>query len=165
VALQEILDKLDSVAFNQPLFQMTQVVTHLEPDLPPIEVDYDQIYQVFLNIAVNAAEAMPAGGVLTIQAALTPDRQSMRIAFNDTGVGIPAENMNKLFTPFFTTKQIGKGTGLGLAIAYGIIKMHRGSIIVKSEPHQGSTFTVELPVQNTVHTAAFDFKAVQESMK
>ncbi|HOY43443.1 MAG TPA: [Fe-Fe] hydrogenase large subunit C-terminal domain-containing protein [bacterium] len=165
VALQEILDKLVSVAFNQPLFRMTQVVTRFEPDLPPIEVDYDQIYQVFLNLAVNAAEAMPEGGVLTIQAALTPDRQSMRVSFCDTGIGIPAENMNKLFTPFFTTKQIGKGTGLGLAIAYGIIKMHRGSITVRSEPHQGSTFTVELPVQNTIHKNAFDFKAAQESMK
>ena len=144
---------------------MTQVVTRFEPDLPPIEVDYDQIYQVFLNLAVNAAEAMPEGGVLTIQAALTPDRQSMRVSFCDTGIGIPAENMNKLFTPFFTTKQIGKGTGLGLAIAYGIIKMHRGSITVRSEPHQGSTFTVELPVQNTIHKNAFDFKAAQESMK
>ena len=165
VALQEILDKLTSVAFNQPLFQLTQMTIKLDQDLPMIEVDVDQIYQVFLNLAVNAAEAMPEGGILTIQATATHDQQKMRIMFSDTGVGIPAENMNKLYTPFFTTKQIGKGTGLGLAIAYGIIKMHNGSITVKSEVGVGSTFTVELPVKNAVHTSAFDFKSMQESMK
>ncbi len=163
VALQEILDKLVAVAFNQPLFQMTQVVTRLDDNLPLIEMDFDQIYQVFLNLAVNAAEAMPEGGVLTIQASATPDRQNVRIVFTDTGVGIPPENLGKLFTPFFTTKQIGKGTGLGLAIAYGIIKMHRGSITVKSEVSAGSSFTLEFPVQNVVHTASFDFLSVQEN--
>jgi signal transduction histidine kinase/iron only hydrogenase large subunit-like protein len=165
VDLHEILDKLVAAAFNQPLFQMTQLVTRLEDDLPMIEVDADQIYQVFLNLAVNAAEAMPEGGTLTITMTAAPDRQNVRIVFVDTGVGIPAENLGKLFTPFFTTKQIGKGTGLGLAIAYGIIKMHRGNIIVKSEAGVGSSFTVELPVQNLVHTVSFDFQSVQENMK
>ncbi|HNW59449.1 MAG TPA: [Fe-Fe] hydrogenase large subunit C-terminal domain-containing protein [bacterium] len=163
IDFQEILDKLQGVAFNQPLFQMTQVITHLEEGLPQVEIDFDQIYQVCLNLAVNAAEAMPEGGTLTITAAATPDRQNVRIVFTDTGVGIPPENLGRLFTPFFTTKQIGKGTGLGLAIAYGIAKMHRGSITVKSEVGVGSAFTLELPVHSIIHTASFDFQSVQES--
>jgi signal transduction histidine kinase len=71
----------------------------------------------------------------------------IKIAFQDTGCGIPEENLNKIFTPFFTTKPIGKGTGLGLAIVYGIIKMHRGQIYVESEVGVGSTLTVTLPVR------------------
>ena len=163
MALKDLIEKMVSMVSYQTLFQSTQIVTIYEEDLPLIEVDGDQIYQVFLNLAVNAAEAMPLGGTLTIHASATANKQNVRIAFADTGTGIPQENLTKLFTPFFTTKQIGKGTGLGLAIAYGIIKMHRGSITVKSEVGVGSSFSLELPVQSAAHMASFDFKSVQES--
>ncbi|MDZ7370367.1 MAG: ATP-binding protein, partial [candidate division KSB1 bacterium] len=114
---------------RQPLFSRVDIRTIIKPDVPSCYMDAEQMHQVFLNLAVNAAEAMPEGGTLTITAQVENDK--LQILFEDTGVGIPKENLGKLFTPFFTTKQIGKGTGLGLAIAYGIVKMHKGNIMVK----------------------------------
>ena len=100
--------------------------------------------QVLLNIAINACEAMPAGGTLSFT--VKPgEAGTVVFTIADTGAGIPKENMSKLFTPFFTTKQIGKGTGLGLPIAYGIVKMHHGSITVRSETGSGSVFTIAIP--------------------
>jgi signal transduction histidine kinase len=94
---------------------------------------------------------MPDGGQLTLQTRKGPSRGFVTVEIKDTGVGIPDENMKKLFTPFFTTKPIGKGTGLGLAIIYGIVKMHRGQISVQSQVGKGTTFTItlreNLPIQ------------------
>lgn len=105
------------------------------------ELDYEQMMQVLTNLNKNAIEAMPNGGSLTVEV----DDNSSEIIFNviDTGMGIPEENMDKLFTPFFTTKGIGKGTGLGLATTYGIVKMHKGRIEVDSniDPTKGPTGT------------------------
>jgi len=92
----------------------------------------------------NAAEAMPNGGQLTLRTRPGPAPGFVTVEVQDTGVGISEENMKKLFTPFFTTKPIGKGTGLGLAIIYGIVKMHQGQISVQSEVGKGTTFTVTL---------------------
>jgi len=114
-----------------------------------VEVDRDQMIQVLTNLISNACAAMPNGGVLTIQtAARGSDRFDIKVT--DTGCGIPKENLGKIFEPFFTTKGMGKGTGLGLAVTYGIVKMHRGDIQVKSnaDPAAGpttTTFTVSLP--------------------
>jgi signal transduction histidine kinase/Fe-S-cluster-containing hydrogenase component 2 len=115
---------------------------------PVAEVDGDQILQVLTNLIVNAVEAMPNGGELTIETDDTDLEVILRV--RDTGCGIPPQNLPKIFEPFFTTKQIGKGTGLGLAVAYGIVKMHRGRIEVTSnaDPSRGptgTTFTVTLP--------------------
>jgi two-component system NtrC family sensor kinase len=145
--ISEIVDKMNSAVNKQPLFHNVQLDLDIDADIPEMRVDSDQIYQVFLNLAVNAAEAMPNGGRLAITAKADLINHRVRVTFADEGVGIPPENLNKLFTPFFTTKQIGKGTGLGLAIAYGIIKMHKGNILIKSAPGEGTTFTVELPLQ------------------
>jgi signal transduction histidine kinase len=101
--------------------------------------------QVFVNLLDNAADAMPAGGTITIRTRLI-DSQRLEVMISDTGCGISEENLGKLFTPFFTTKPVGKGTGLGLSIVYGIIKTHRGQITVNSQSGQGTTFTVILPV-------------------
>ncbi len=105
------------------------------------ELDYEQMMQVLTNLNKNAIEAMPNGGSLTVEV----DDNSSEIIFNviDTGMGIPEDNMDKLFTPFFTTKGIGKGTGLGLATTYGIVKMHKGRIEVDSniDPTKGPTGT------------------------
>ncbi len=130
----------------QPIFEKVQIIPRLEPTLPNIQADPAQLKEVFINIMTNAAEAMEEGGYLTITTAPTAD-ETIKIAFQDTGCGIPEENLSKIFTPFFTTKPIGKGTGLGLAIVYGIIKMHRGQIDVQSEIGAGSTFTITLPVK------------------
>ncbi|GAB4338741.1 MAG: hypothetical protein Kow0037_22990 [Calditrichia bacterium] len=146
VDVAELLKKMVRATAQQPEFKKVGVKTEISDDLPLVDLDPDQIYQVFLNLAQNAAEAMPHGGKLVIKAGLNEEKDRLRIQFKDNGIGIPPENIGKLFTPFFTTKQIGKGTGLGLAIAYGIIKMHKGSITVESEEGKGSTFTVELPL-------------------
>lgn len=144
--LTEIFDRLLGTVQKQPLFRHVVIETSHHDDIPEFFCDADQLYQVFLNLTINSAEAMPEGGRLTIGYELDRETQHVKITFSDTGVGIPQENLGKIFTPFFTTKQIGKGTGLGLAIAYGIIKMHRGSIQVKSQQGRGTTFTIDLPL-------------------
>ena len=117
-----------------------------DADLPIIDGDTAQLRQVFQNLLVNAVEAMSQGGTLTVRTYKGPT-DMVTVEIKDTGVGIRHEDLGKLFTPFFTTKPIGKGTGLGLAITYGIIKMHRGQINVKSELSKGTTFIVNLPVK------------------
>lgn len=145
--IADIIDRTIKALRQQPMFHAVDVRTFINPDVPLVDLDGDQIYQVFLNLAINAAEAMPDGGVLTIRVQVDDFR--LNIYFEDTGIGIAKENIGKLFTPFYTTKQIGKGTGLGLAIAYGIIKMHKGNIQVKhSEPGKGSTFLIDLPLNS-----------------
>ncbi|MBM3151074.1 MAG: HAMP domain-containing protein [Chloroflexi bacterium] len=119
--------------------------TEFDPALPVIEGDPSQLRQVFQNLMTNAVESMPQGGTLTLRTRPAPPGM-VTIEVQDTGVGISPENLNKLFLPFFTTKPIGKGTGLGLAIVYGIIKMHRGQINVRSAPGEGATFIVTLPL-------------------
>jgi signal transduction histidine kinase len=116
-------------------------------DLPEIMVDYFQMQQVFLNIIINAEYFMIQAhnkGKLTITTERT--NQVVRISFADDGPGISKENLNRIFNPFFTTKDVGKGTGLGLSICHGIVTEHGGSIYVESELGKGATFVVELPV-------------------
>jgi two-component system, NtrC family, sensor kinase len=142
--LNELLAEVSAEASKQDLFNHLEVVSELDPGLPPIQADPLQLRQVFVNLMNNAAEAMPHGGRLTLRTRRGPSKGLVTIEVEDTGVGITEENMKKLFTPFFTTKPIGKGTGLGLAIIYGIVKMHRGQIGVKSDPGQGTRFTITL---------------------
>lgn len=130
-----------------PLYERVVIAQQLQPNLPIIQADPTQLRQVLVNLANNAAEAMPNGGTLTFSTALDPAGDRVHISLEDTGIGIPPENIPKLFTPFFTTKPIGRGTGLGLAITYGIVKMHRGQITVQSQVGKGTRFTVILPVR------------------
>ena len=131
---------------KQPFFEKVTVVNRLDPGLPHIQADPGQLRQVFSNVIVNAAEAMPDGGQLTVASGRCEGEDSIWISITDTGCGIPEETLSKLFTPFFTTKATGTGTGLGLAIAYGIVKMHRGTVQVQSQVGVGSTFTITLPI-------------------
>lgn len=119
-------------------------------DLPVIKVDPNQIKQVLLNLVHNALQAMPRGGTLTIQTTRQQrdEKLWLTVMVQDTGDGIPPENMERLFEPFFTTRPVGSGTGLGLSVSYGIVKEHQGFIEVESTPGSGSTFTVWLPVKN-----------------
>ncbi len=117
------------------------------------EVDTEQMMQVFTNIYKNAFEAMPSGGTLTLE--LKEEDEMVNIAVSDTGTGISRENLEKIYEPFFTTKDIGKGTGLGLATTYGIIKMHKGKISVESNnrPEEGPTgtvFRIEIPRERII---------------
>lgn len=106
----------------------------------------DSLKQVFLNIIYNAVQAMPNGGFLRISTKETSDRQWVHIDFTDTGLGISEENLNHIFTPFFSTKRESGGTGLGLYLSYTIIKREGGDISVKSREGVGTTFTVKLPI-------------------
>jgi len=115
-------------------------------DLPMILMDREQIKQVALNLLLNAVQAMPRGGTLTLRGQNSKDGQWITIFIQDSGVGIPDEDMNKLFNPFFSTKE--GGIGLGLSIAHRIIDQHHGKIEVESDPGKGTLFTIWLPIHN-----------------
>jgi signal transduction histidine kinase len=117
----------------------------LSPGLPPVYADSKQMQQVFLNLFLNAFQAMPGGGVLSVTTAgaFVQDREVVRIEIADTGPGIPPQILEKIFTPFFTTK--AQGTGLGLPICCKLINLHNGDIRVTSDSTQGTVFTIELP--------------------
>jgi two-component system NtrC family sensor kinase len=132
---------------NQVLFHDIRIIKQLDPALPLIQGNANQLKQVFMNIMVNAAEAMSdEGGSLTITTAKSQDESSIIISFKDTGTGIPPEVQSRIFDPFFTTKEVGKGTGLGLSTSYGIIQSHHGNIEVESEVGKKTTFNILLPV-------------------
>jgi two-component system, NtrC family, sensor kinase len=143
--LNELLLDVIAEVDRQPFFARVSVVNRLDSHLQAVLVDPDQMRQVLRNLVVNAAEAMPDGGTMTLASGVGEEDHMAWISISDSGCGIPEENLDRLFTPFFTTKGIGKGTGLGLSIAYGIVKMHRGTIEVRSAPGAGATFTVILP--------------------
>ena len=124
-----------------------QIQLDLDQNLPTIQADLAQLQQVIVNLIENARDAMPTGGTVTIRTQSGPPGM-VTMEVSDTGMGIAPENLSKLFTPFFTTKPIGIGTGLGLAIIYGIIKLHRGQINVRSELEKGTTFTIHLPIKH-----------------
>lgn len=107
--------------------------------------DEDQLKQVFINIIKNACDAVSESEKKELYIVLSSDKTNVKIEISDTGNGIPKENQSKVFTPFFTTKNIGKGAGLGLAISYGIVKMHKGNITFTSEVQKGTTFVIVLP--------------------
>jgi len=131
---------------NQALFHNIKIVKNLDPHLPLALGNASQLKQVFMNIIVNAAEAMHGSGTLTISTSYLPEKKKILIAFTDTGEGIPEENLSRIFDPFFTTKEVGKGTGLGLSTAYGIIESHGSKIDVKSKVGEGTTFSFELAI-------------------
>jgi two-component system NtrC family sensor kinase len=130
---------------NQAMFHDIVVERNLQEGLPEIPLDEAQMKQVFMNMFLNAAEAMSGRGTLTISTSC--DDGFVMVRIKDTGCGIPKQNLNKLFDPFFTTKKVGKGTGLGLAVTYGIVKSHEGTFDVKSEVGKGTEFILRFPVK------------------
>jgi two-component system NtrC family sensor kinase len=137
---------------NQALFHNIKIVKQFDPFLPFVRGNASKLKQVFMNIIVNAAEAMHGNGTLMINTSPAPDGKMVFIEFTDTGEGIPEENLTRIFDPFFTTKDIGKGTGLGLATSYGIVQEHEGTIRVKSKAGEGTTFIIELPTHQQTQT-------------
>jgi two-component system NtrC family sensor kinase len=121
-------------------FQSIIIVEDLADELPSIDGDRNQLEQVFVNLSLNACEAMPKGGTLLLST-LCEDG-SVVVKVTDTGCGIKAEHVDQIFEPFFTTKPVGKGTGLGLSVTYGIVHQHGGTLEVESEEGKGTTFTV-----------------------
>jgi two-component system NtrC family sensor kinase len=144
----DVAELVDKVVRMTPVGENVSVQTVDGLSDPIAEIDADQMVQVLTNLLTNAQHAMPEGGTLTIH--LSDDPETVTFRVSDTGEGISKENMTKLFDPFFTTKQVGMGTGLGLAVTHGIVKMHRGQILVESNADPaagptGTTFTISLP--------------------
>lgn len=139
LVISESLDLLE----HKIRLQNVTVETNFAP-LPRVTADFSQLQQVFMNLIINAVEAMEQGGKLTITTEELKERNMLQIMFKDTGVGIPKEHLTQIFEPFFTTKP--KGTGMGLSVVYGIISRHNGEIEVNSEVGKGTTFTIRLPI-------------------
>lgn len=147
VVANQVVEDVLALVRNQASFRNVKVTLALDPGLPPIMADGDQIRQVVLNIALNAADAMPQGGELHIASHHDASRGAVELSFTDTGPGIPPEIRDRLFEPFFSTKKTG--TGLGLSIAYGLVEQHRGAIRVDSAPGRGTTFVITLPLNGS----------------
>jgi two-component system NtrC family sensor kinase len=141
-------------------------VNDLAPDLPLLFASGNQLTQVFINLILNAIEAMPEGGELHVGSRLIEedDRRSIELEFTDTGIGIPQEHMERIFEPFFSTKQEVKGVGLGLAISYGIVKSHGGTITISSQVGKGTTFVIRLPVFSKEEAEAWEEQAEEVSL-
>ena len=140
-----VLKKTVSLVESHKDFKNVEIVKEFKEGLPLIMFDKDQIQQVFMNLIVNAQEAMPDGGRIIIRAKMSDDNKFIEIEFSDSGTGISEENINKIFDPFFTTKEMG--TGLGLSISLGIIENHGGKLEVSSAPGEGATFRIRLPIE------------------
>ena len=127
-------------------FKRLSVERGLGEGLPPVMVDAERMVQAFMSIMLNAADAMDRGGALRVRTAFDRERDEAVVEFEDTGTGIPASELTKIFEPFYTTKPPGRGTGLGLTICYSIVEEQGGRIGVQSEPGRGTTFRIYLPV-------------------
>jgi two-component system, NtrC family, sensor kinase len=141
--LNQVIEDVLGLVKNQASFRNIVLEMALDPDLPAVMADRDQMRQVVLNIVLNAAEAMPGGGRLRLASTFDRAAGRARIEAKDTGSGIPEEIQARMFEPFYTTKKTG--TGLGLAIAYGIVEEHKGRLRVDSAPGRGTTMIIELP--------------------
>jgi two-component system, NtrC family, sensor kinase len=120
-----------------------KVVREMAAELPMVRGNENRLQQVFFNLILNARDAMPSGGWLTL--ATRADEDAVVVEIRDTGTGIKPQDIKRIYDPFFTTKGIGRGTGLGLSVSYGILQEHGGAIFVESAPGQGTTFQVALP--------------------
>ncbi len=147
VSIEEIVDKTKRLVLNE--MDLYQISFHKEirDQLPDMVIDASGIQQVLFNLFLNAIQAMPCGGDLTVSIGLSKAMNECRIDIIDTGKGIDQEHINKIFDPFYTTKQDGEGTGLGLSVSYSIIEKHGGRIEVNSKPGQGTTFVIYLPLK------------------
>jgi two-component system NtrC family sensor kinase len=142
VNLVEGLESTITIVWNEIKYKATLVRDFAE--LPPVRCYSHQLNQVFMNLLVNAAQAIDKEGRITVKA--WQEGEAVAFSVADTGCGIPPENLNQIFMPFFTTKEAGKGTGLGLSVSYEIVQKHQGEILVDSELGKGTTFTVRIPI-------------------
>jgi len=150
VDVNHVVEETLSLVSHPLKTSQIQVVKQLGVSLPAVRGSANKLQQVFLNLFLNARDAMPSGGMLEVRTAA--HNGSVEIEVADTGNGISREHIHKIFDPFFTTKPGGRGTGLGLSVSYGIIKEHSGKIDVRSTPGRGTSFHVEFPaVRKTVH--------------
>ncbi|MBN1642636.1 MAG: response regulator [Anaerolineae bacterium] len=144
IQIDQVIDAALDLMPHHANWGSVQVCKDYAPGLPAVLGDENQLQQVFLNIILNAYQAMPDGGTLHLSTHANADQ--VHAILVDTGPGIAREHMHRVFDPFFTTKDVGEGTGLGLSISYGIVEQHGGTIEVQSEPGVGTTFVVRLPI-------------------
>jgi len=153
VQMNDLIRKALSLFGQEWNTEHMEIILELDPELPSILGDEEDLSQVLLNLLSNAVDAMPQGGTIKIltrparfREETSDESEFIEIQFRDTGTGIPEENIDKIFDPFFTTKEAGNGTGLGLSLSYGIIQRHGGSIRADSRSNQGAEFTIYLPI-------------------
>jgi nitrogen-specific signal transduction histidine kinase/CheY-like chemotaxis protein len=145
--IEEVTDLL-----SRTIDKRIRIVNELSAEQSCVPGDSTQLYQVLLNLALNARDAMPEGGIIRFRT--WKKRETLILRVEDTGTGISEEARNRIFEPFFTTKEAKKGTGMGLAMAYGIVKNHGGSITVESQPNKGTQFELALPLCATTDVAS-----------
>ena len=151
VSLNQVVDETLALLSHPMRTGRVQIIRNLTPELPAVMGSGNRLQQVFLNLFLNARDAMPGGGMLEVRS--WAHNGSVDVEVTDTGTGISRENLARIFDPFFTTKASARGTGLGLSVSYGIIKEHAGKIEVSSTPGKGTTFHLEFPTaaRKTVH--------------
>jgi len=146
VDLNELLRQVIKLTRHKMELQDIRVFTEFSTGPLVVRGDVNQLQQCLLNLVFNAMEAMPAGGRLRIHSTFDSSNRHALVTIKDTGCGIAEENLDQIFDPFFTTKAEGEGTGLGLSIVYGVVKVHEGSIEVRSRPEEGSSFILTFPI-------------------
>jgi len=145
IDINQLIDDSLALLNNQLQSGHVKVDSRYDKSLPPVYGNTGKLQQVFINLFLNARDAMPSGGELTVRTAM--NETMVIVDISDTGTGISEQNIKRIFDPFFTTKDIGKGTGLGLAVTYGIIQEHGGRIFVDSDTGKGTHFRVKLPTR------------------
>jgi len=146
INLERLVDDTFSFLRHQPMFHAIELKKEIPPDLPAITADANQISQVLMNLLLNAGQAMPQGGTITVSATKVKFEDRVEVRVTDNGCGIPADILPRIFEPFFTTKR-GQGTGLGLSISQAYVRNHHGDMEVESVPNRGTTVRFNLPVR------------------
>jgi len=147
ISLERLVDDTFSFLRHQPMFRAIELKKEIAPELPAITADANQISQVLMNLLLNAGQAMPQGGAITVSADKVKFEDRVEVRVTDTGCGIPADILPRVFEPFFTTKR-GQGTGLGLSISQAYVRSHNGEMEVESVPNRGTTVRFNLPMRH-----------------
>jgi len=146
VNINELLEKCIMLSQHKLTLQNIEIKTDLNPGIPNVSGDFNQIQQCIINLIFNGVDAMPDGGTLAIKSSLNANKGVVEVEIEDTGAGIAKEDLPHIFDPFYSTKTEGSGLGLGLSTVYGIIDRHKGTITVDSELGKGTVFMIKLPV-------------------
>jgi len=158
--INEVIRQTMRLVRSQKQAKQVKVIEDLAQDLPRLTGDRNQLQQVLVNLSLNACEAMPGGGSLTVRSRGEPNHVVIEVV--DTGHGIKPEHVDMIFEPFFTTKAVGKGTGLGLSVSYGIVLQHRGTLEFDTEVGKGTTFRMTLPVTDAAGKQAAEEPSTHE---
>jgi signal transduction histidine kinase len=146
VQIDELMQRCILLSRHKLELNDIRLVSDIQPNLPPVEGDFNQLQQCIINLIFNAIDAMPEGGTLNLSGRFNADRDMVIVTVKDSGRGISPDDLKHVFEPFFTTKNEGYGVGLGLSTVYGIIERHKGTVNVESRLGEGAAFRLELPV-------------------